>query len=139
MNTYCVNKRGFQFLSLHFLFLRLSFSFSPLFHRPLSTVPPSFLFSFFSPLNPSLSQQENTQTLSAARFKPSARFIHEKTKRCMTYHTNVICTELDHKLIEMGSRNNSWVENLPLRPLAPRRKTPGQLYPIKNGPPGKTN
>ena len=48
-----------------------------------------FLFFFFgvptigigpSRLNLSLSQQENTQTLGAARFKPSARFIHEKTK-----------------------------------------------------------
>ena len=33
-----------------------------------------------SPLNLSLSQQENTPTLGATRFKPSARFIHEKTK-----------------------------------------------------------
>ena len=31
----------------------------------------------------------------------------------------------------MGSWNNSWVKNLPVRPLAPRRKTPGQLYPMK--------
>ena len=30
------------------------------------------------------------------------------------------------------------MKNLPVRPLAPRRKTPGQLYPIFNGPPGKT-
>jgi len=31
----------------------------------------------------------------------------------------------------MGSWNNSWVKNLHVRPLAPRRRTPGQLYPIK--------
>ena len=43
-----------------------------------------------SPLNLSLSQRENTQTLGAARFKPSARFIHVKTKRYMPYHRNVI-------------------------------------------------
>ena len=43
-----------------------------------------------SPQNLSLSQQENTQTLGVARFKPSARFIHEKTKRYMQYHRNVI-------------------------------------------------
>ena len=43
-----------------------------------------------SPLNLSLSQQENTQTLGAARFKPSARFIHVKTKRYKPYHRNVI-------------------------------------------------
>ena len=30
---------------------------------------------------------------------------------------------------EWGLWNNSWVKNLPVRPLAPRRKTPGQLYP----------
>ena len=43
-----------------------------------------------SPLNLSLSQEENTQTLGAARFKPSARFIQVKTKRYMPYHRNVI-------------------------------------------------
>ena len=43
-----------------------------------------------SPLNLSLSQQGNTQTLGAARFKPNARFIHVKTKRYMPYHRNVI-------------------------------------------------
>ena len=43
-----------------------------------------------SPLNLSLSQQENTQTLGAARFKPSARFIQVRTKRYMPYHRNVI-------------------------------------------------
>ena len=46
MNTYCVNKRDYQFLS--FLFLPLSFSIFPLFHRPLSLVPPGFLFPFLS-------------------------------------------------------------------------------------------
>ena len=43
-----------------------------------------------SPLNLSLSQQENTQTLGAARFKPSVRFINVKTKKYMPYHRNVI-------------------------------------------------
>ena len=98
-------------------------------------------------LNLSLSQQENTQTVGAARFKPSVRFILEKTKRYITCHRNVVYNlsnilsfkELDHKLTEMGSWNNSWVKNLPVRPLAPSRKTPGQLYPINNGPQGKTN
>ena len=32
-------------------------------------------------------------------------------------------------LSEWGLWNNSWVKNLPVRPLAPRRKPPGQLYP----------
>ena len=31
------------------------------------------------------------------------------------------------------------MRNLHVRPPAPRRKTPGQLYPINNGSPGKTN
>ena len=31
--------------------------------------------------------------------------------------------------VERGLWNNSWVKNLPVRPLAPRRKTPVQLYP----------
>ena len=30
---------------------------------------------------------------------------------------------------EWGLWNNSWVKNLPVRPLAPRRKTPVQLNP----------
>ena len=38
-------------------------------------------------------------------------------------------------LSEWGLWNNSWVKNLPVRPLAPRRKTPGQLYPAFR-PPG---
>ena len=29
----------------------------------------------------------------------------------------------------MESWNNSWMKNLSVRPRAPRRKTPGQLYP----------
>ena len=37
---------------------------------------------------------------------------------------------------EWGLWNNSWVKNLPVRPLAPRRKTPGQLYPAFNDLPG---
>ena len=32
--------------------------------------------------------------------------------------------------------NNSWVKNLPVRPLAPRRKTPGQLNPSIQDLPG---
>ena len=39
-------------------------------------------------------------------------------------------------LSEWGLWNNSWVKNLPVRPLAPRRKTPGQLYPAFR-PPGQ--
>ena len=39
-------------------------------------------------------------------------------------------------LCEWGLWNNSWVKNLPVRPLAPRRKTPGQLYPTFR-PPGQ--
>ena len=38
--------------------------------------------------------------------------------------------------VEWGLWNNSWVKNLPVRPLAPRRKTPGQLYPAFNDLPG---
>ena len=34
----------------------------------------------------------------------------------------------------MESWNNSWMKNLPVRPLTPRRKTPGQLYPISEVP-----
>ena len=47
INTYSVNKRGFQFLSFFHLFLPLSFSFSPLIHRPLSPAPPVSFFLFF--------------------------------------------------------------------------------------------
>ena len=32
----------------------------------------------------------------------------------------------------MGSWNNSWVKNLPVRPLAPRRKTPGQFQLVED-------
>ena len=39
-------------------------------------------------------------------------------------------------LSEWGLWNNSWVKNLPVRPLAPRRKTPGQLCPAFR-PPGQ--
>ena len=39
-------------------------------------------------------------------------------------------------LCEWGLWDNSWVKNLPVRPLAPRRKTPGQLYPTFR-PPGQ--
>ena len=39
----------------------------------------------------------------------------------------------------MGFWDNSWVKNLSVRPLAPKRKTPGQLNPKSDGPPGKTN
>ena len=47
--------------------------------------------------------------------------------------------QLQNSQTEMGLWNNSWVKNLPVRPLAPRRKTAGQQYPIFDGPPGKTN
>ena len=45
MNTYCVNKKGFQFLSF-FIFFHPSLSlFPPLIHLPLSPAPPvSFFF-----------------------------------------------------------------------------------------------
>ena len=39
-------------------------------------------------------------------------------------------------LCEWGLWDNSWVKNLPVRPLAPRRRTPGQLYPTFR-PPGQ--
>ena len=38
------------------------------------------------------------------------------------------------KLCEWGLWNNSWVKNRPIRPLAPKRKTPGQLYPTFRPP-----
>ena len=47
MKTYCVNKRGFQFLSLLYPFLPLSLFFPPLIHLPLSPVSPGFLFCGF--------------------------------------------------------------------------------------------
>ena len=47
MNTYCVNKRGFQFLSFFIFFYPSLSLFSPLIHLPLSPVPPGFLFPFF--------------------------------------------------------------------------------------------
>ena len=50
--------------------------------------------------------------------------------RCQT---KWICLTAD----EWGLWNNSWVKNLPVRPLAPRRKTPGQLYPAFNDLPGR--
>ena len=37
---------------------------------------------------------------------------------------------------EWGLWNNSWVKNLPVRPLAPRRKTPGPAVPRIQWPPG---
>ena len=58
-----------------------------------------------SPLNLSLSQQENSQTLGAARFKPSARFIHEKTKRYMKYR-NVIYNPSNIQLQRTRSQAN---------------------------------
>ena len=59
------------------------------FYRPSPLVAVPVKELFLSPLNLSLFQQENTQTLGAARFKPSARFITEKL-RYKTYHRNVI-------------------------------------------------
>ena len=44
----------------------------------------------------------------------------------MIYETSIIV--LKKMLSEWGLWNNSWVKNLPVRPLAPWRKTPGQLY-----------
>ena len=38
---------------------------------------------------------------------------------------------------ERGLWNNSWVKNLPVSPLALRRKTPGQLYPTFRPPTGR--
>ena len=40
------------------------------------------------------------------------------------------------KLTEIRSWN-SWAKNVPVRPLAPRRRTPVELYPIFNSPPDK--
>ena len=40
------------------------------------------------------------------------------------------------RLNECGLWNNSWVKNLLVRPLAPGRKTPGQLHPTFNDLPG---
>ena len=39
-------------------------------------------------------------------------------------------------VVEWGLWNNSWVKNLPVRPLAPRRKTPGPAVPRIQWPPG---
>ena len=39
-------------------------------------------------------------------------------------------------VVEWGLWNNSWVKNLPVRPLAPRRKTPGPAVPHIQWPPG---
>ena len=47
INTYCVIKRGFQFLSFFHPFLPVSLSFSPLIHLPLCPVSHGFLFPFF--------------------------------------------------------------------------------------------
>ena len=59
-----------------------------------------------SPLNLSFSQQENTQTLGAARFKPSARFVQVKTKRYMAYHRNVIYNPSNIQLQKTRSQAN---------------------------------
>ena len=47
-----------------------------------------------------------------------------------------LLTLCEKSLMNGGLWNNSWVKNLPVRPLAPRRKTPGQLYPAFR-PPGQ--
>ena len=39
-------------------------------------------------------------------------------------------------VVEWGLWNNSWVKNLPVRPLAPRRKTPRPAVPRIQWPPG---
>ena len=54
----------------------------------------------------------------------------------MWYNIVKLLVLCEKKLIEWGLWNNSWVKNLPVRPLAPRRKTPGQLYPTFR-PPGQ--
>ena len=47
--------------------------------------------------------------------------------------TALVCKKM---LSEWGLWNNSWVKNLPIRPLAPRRATQGQLYSTFR-PPGQ--
>ena len=59
-----------------------------------------------------------------------------RTIQKMWYKIVKLLVLCEKKLIEWGLWNNSWVKNLPVRPLAPRRKTPGQLYPTFR-PPGQ--
>ena len=97
------------------------------------------------PLKTALSKRENhsrNDALSSkSQFVPTRKHTNLKcgslqAKRSV-YSRKKTPKKLDHKLnwIEMGSWNNSWVKNLPVRPLAPRRKTPGQLYPKKKRSP----
>ena len=99
------------------------------------------------PLNLSLTQQENTHSHWVRLASSQALgLFSEKTKGYMAYHRKVIYNPSNIQLQRTKSQAN-WngvveqqlVEKPPVRPLAPRRKTPGQLYPINNGPPGKTN
>ena len=79
----------------------------------------------FSPMHEVLSFCWNSQYFSVFVFSFWCLFFHCQTKW--------ICLIA----VEWRLWNNSWVKNLPVRPLAPRRKTPGQLYSAFNGqPPG---
>ena len=51
-------------------------------------------------------------------------------------HSQKKAIELMASINEWGLWNNSWVKNLLVRPLAPGRKTPGQLHPTFNDLPG---
>ena len=55
---------------------------------------------------------------------------------CDNYNIKVLFAHLRKCWVNGGLWSNSWVKNLPVRPLAPRRKTPGQLYPAFR-PPGQ--
>ena len=113
----------------------------------MSTIHISPDLSSYSPLNLSLTQWLCV-FCSWVGLAPSQvlGLFPKKTKGYMTHHRKVIYNPgniqlqmTNQKLTEMGSWNNIWVKNLPVRPLVLRRKTPGQLYPINNGPPDKTN
>ena len=89
----------------------------------------------------------HTQPMGAARFKPSAQFILWKDyriydvsekKEIQSMHIKFSSKDPNHKLTDMRLWNSSWVKNLPVRPVTPRRKTPGQLYTIYNDHLGKT-
>ena len=79
----------------------------------------------FSPMHEVLSFCWNSQYFSVFVFSFWCLFFFH----CQTKWICLIA-------VEWGLWNNSWVKNLPVRPLAPRRKTPGQLYPAFNDLPG---
>ena len=56
----------------------------------------------------------------------------------MMYKASIQTWRWKQNLTE-GLWNNSWVKNLPVRPFAPGRKTPGQLYPLTKDLPGWAN